>query len=142
MKKKIFILTLLAFTIFGNAQQIETSYVRGKNSTFCGEEKFTLKFEGNYFERKDNSDGSLVYGPSKKTDSGYDDSGIYYEIRTPIFALEEKGITEYNRYSHYSHRIGYDKKGGSVLYVYEINNDRSGDGKFYLTELGYTKICK
>ncbi len=139
--------TILFFAFFGLinislfAQTFETNYVRGKSSQFCGEETHRFEFSGRVFERVDTYDGSKAYGPSQKVESNYNDNGYYFEIRTPKFILEEQGINEYRRYYHYTHKIVFDKKGGNVLYVYEVDNDSNGNGKFYLTNAGYQIFC-
>ena len=142
MKSKILLLILLSQAFCWSQTKIDTKYVRSKNGSFCGEESFVFLFYNDDFIRIDSSDRGKISGPSRKTDTNYDDSGIYYEIRTPAYKLEEVGVTEYRRYNHYLHRIGYNKKGGNVLYVYEVDGDTGGDGKFYFTELGYQQLCK
>ena len=132
-EKKILILLIFIFAKFAIAQQFETFYVRGKNSTFCGEEKITFNFFKKSFEKIDSSDGKKINGPSKKVESNYNDSRNFYEIKTSDFVLDEQGIDEYRKYYHFSHKIGYDKKGGNVLYVYQTNNDQSAEEKYFFT---------
>jgi len=140
--------TILFFTLFTLynvslfAQTFETRFVRGGNSKFCGEETYHFEFLDRIFEKVDSYDKSKVYGPSRKVQSNYNDNGYYYEVRSPKFILEEQGIDEYRRYYHYSHKIVFDKRGGNVLYVYEVDMDNDKDGKFFFTKGGYELFCK
>lgn len=144
MKKIIITLILIGFwsqAIY--SQEFRTTYVMSNKSKHCGKENFYFNFVDVAFLRVDSYDESQVSGPSKKEQSNYDKNGNYYEIRMPHFFLEENGVTFYNKYSHYSHKIVFDKRGGNVLYVYERNVDlKSKDGKFYFTEKGYEIYCK
>jgi len=144
MKNITFIVILFGLLSTSSiAQSIKTEYVRGKNSSFCGDEQYYFTFDSRGFEKIDYYSGEKNFGPSKITQTNYDDSGYYFEIRTPHYILDEKGIGEYRRFQHFSHKILYDKRGGDILYVYEINMDLNGnDGKFYFTEDGYEIFCK
>lgn len=143
MKKIILSIFFCVICFNSYSQQFQTDYVRGKNSTFCGEENYKFNFEDRMFTKKDSYSGDESYGPSKVTQTNYDDNGYYFEIRTPKFILEERGIDEYRKYYHFSHKVLYDKRGGNVLYVYEIDNDSNSDnGKFYFTKKGYELFCK
>lgn len=143
MKKATLIIVFIGlFSTCAVSQGFRTDYVRGKNSTFCGEEQYYFKFDNRVFKKTDYYSGDVYSGPSKITQTDYDNNGNYFEIRTPHFLLDEKGIGEYRRYNHYSHKIVYDKRGGDILYVYEINNDYdSNNGKYYFTAAGYELFC-
>lgn len=134
-----FLLTLFAITQF-YSQEFQTEYIRGYSSTYCAEEIFRFDFQREMFTKIDSYNGSRTSGPSKITQTNYDNNGYYFEVRTPKYILDEYGINEYRKYNHFSHKTLYDKRGGSVLYVYEVDID-SKIGKFYFTKKGYELFC-
>lgn len=141
MKGIILNLIFIVFTIttvFG--QEFETDYIKGKTSKYCAEENYSFSFDEKTFNKVDNYDGTKSYGPSKIEQTNYDDNGYYFEVRSPKYILNDYGINEYRKYYHFSHKILYNKRGGNVLYVYEIDMD-SDVGKFYFTEKGYKLFC-
>lgn len=141
MKKIIFILVLFIFSCLTiTAQTFETNYVKGKNSTYCGEESFSFEFQELVFIRIDNDSGNRLAGPSKILQTNYDDNGNYFQIRSPKYILDDYGVNAYKKYEHYLHKIIYDKKGGDILYVYELNSD-DNSVKYYITEKGYSVFC-
>lgn len=124
-----------------SAQNFQTDYIRGESSTYCAEENFSFNFEKNIFTKIDSYDGSKTVAPSKVAQTNYDNNGYYFEVRSPKYILDDYGIDEYRKYYHYSHKILYDKRGGNVLYVYEVDMD-SKVGKFYFTKKGYELFCR
>ncbi|MFD0762719.1 hypothetical protein ACFQZW_11560 [Lutibacter aestuarii] len=144
MKKMIQILIILFGLVSTKSvsQNVGTNYIRGENSTYCGEKEYYFTFLSKAFIKTDNESGEKSYGPSKITQTDYDNNGYYFEIRTPNFLLDEEGISEYRKYYHYSHKILYDRRGGEILYVYELNMDSNINvGKFYFTLDGYKIFC-
>lgn len=143
MKKIIILFTILSSFSNVFSQSFSTQYTRGLKSSYCGEETFEFNFESRTFSKLDKYYGTENYGPSKITQSGYDDKGYFFEVRSPKFILDEQGVDGYRRYYHFSHKILYDRKGGNILYVYEIDMDlNNSEGKFYFTQAGYQKYCQ
>lgn len=143
MKKVILFFTII-FTLSSlYCQNVTTQFTRGLNSSYCGKETYKFSFEEIIFSKTDSYNGSSTYGPSKIIQSGYDNNGFYFETRSPKFILDNFGIDEYRKFSHFSHKILYDERGGNILYVFEINLDsKYSEGKFYFTEAGYQKYCQ
>ena len=148
--KKILIISFLTNFFFLSAQTFDTIYIRGKTSTFCAEEFFSFVFDYNTFTKIDSYSGKEIYGYSKVSETNYDNSGYYYELRTADFVLNEYGVDEYKKYINYSHKLLYEKRGGELLYIFEYNSNNSVDtnsngiekGKFYFTKKGYEIYCK
>ena len=148
--KKILIISFLTNFFFLSAQTFNTNYIRGKTSTFCAEEFFSFEFDYNTFTKIDSYSGKEIYGYSKVSETNYDNSGYYYELRTADFVLNEYGVDEYKKYINYSHKLLYEKRGGELLYIFEYNSNNSVDtnsngiekGKFYFTKKGYEIYCK
>jgi len=142
MKKIAILIVLFGLnSLTTNAQDFYTYYVKGNNSTFCGEESFSFSFNDKVFSRTDDYNGERLAGPSKIIQTNYDENGYYFQIRSPKFILDDYGVNAYKKYDHYLHKIMYDKKGGNVLYVYELNSDTNAI-KYYITEKGYKIFCK
>lgn len=131
--------TLVTSTIF--TQEFQTDYLKGASSTFCAKSNYTFNFEKQIFTKVDSFDGSKTSAPSKIVQTNYDNDGYYFEVRSPKYILDENGIIEYRKYYHYSHKILYEKRGGDVLYVYEVDMENKL-GKFYFTKKGYELFCK
>ena len=87
--KKILIISFLTNFFFLSAQTFDTNYIRGKTSTFCAEEFFSFEFDYNTFTKIDSYSGKEIYGYSKVSETNYDNSGYYYELRTADFVLNE-----------------------------------------------------
>lgn len=143
MKHLIIIITLAFFSFMSNAQSVTTSYVKGSNSSYCGEETYRFNFDDSYFKKVDNYDGSSISGPSSKESSGYDDRGMYYELRSPGWYLKAKGVNYYQQVEHKAHKVYYSKRGGDIIAVFEVDMDKGIEsGKWYITNAGKSYFCK
>ena len=135
-----FFITFISIISFFS-QEFETDFIKSKSSAYCGEENFKFDFEDKMFVKTDSFSGEEIIGFSKITQTNYDSKGYYFEVRTPKFFLDDVGVDEYKKYNHYSHKILYDKRGGNVLYVYELDM-KSQNEKFYFTKEGKVLFCK
>ncbi|MDI1316881.1 hypothetical protein [Flavobacterium sp.] len=142
MKKIILLLTLMN-CIVCFSQNFETFYSKNYNSNSCSEEKLSFNFRDDFVIRTDSYYDSSEKLPSRRVDSGFDDKGFFYENFTPTFYLNKYGVIQYERIRAFTFRILYDKKGGNILYVLEIDNKMGlKNGKFHFTQLGYETLCK
>jgi len=143
MKKNIIIILFLISLTFLNAQTVTTNYTRGLNSSYCENNDYKFEFAESVFKKIDSYGKKKTYGPSMITQSNFDNNGYFFEVRMPNFLLEYVGINEYNNsYYHFSHKILYDRKGGEILYIYEIDDDsKQKSGTFYFTNAGYKIFC-
>jgi len=125
------------------SQEFNTNYLRSKNSTFCANESFMFNFKSDYLYKTDNYDLKKTSVPSRKESYDYDENGFYYELWSPKWYLNAYGVNEYGKIKKYSYKLLFDKRGGNLLYIFEVDAGvgMSG-GKFYFTELGHEKYCK
>lgn len=143
MKKLLITLFLLFTTICINAQIINIEYIKGSSNGKCVEENHKIIFSNNTYTRIDLYDSSNISGPSKISQTGYDDNGTYWEKWSPRFYLEENGIDEFRSVYQYYIQVFYDKRGGDVIYIWERNIEIKNDrGKYFLTSKGGEKFCK
>lgn len=144
MKKNLLLLIFSLFVVsLGFSQRLQTNYSKSTNSNFCGEEKFEFILSPESITRIDKYDGSKQTVPSKKESGGFDKHGHYLETWTSKFYLNQYGINQYNRIQQFSYRIAFDKRGGDLLYILEVDNKKGIDkGKIYLSQAGYRIICK
>lgn len=147
-KKKLLLILIFIGIIIPNiysqntkTQYVNTERIKGSKSNFCAEENYSFTFDEFYFNRIDNYDGKMIYGPSKVEITNYDENGYYYELRSPKYLLDLIGIESYNKEKHFLIKILYDKRGGNVLYIHELDMDNNVV-KFYLTKIGYEKFCE
>lgn len=131
------------FSLLSTAQSVTTSMVKGVNSSYCGEESYSFNFDDSYFKKIDNYDRTSISGPSRKESSGYDEKGLYYELRSPAWFLTANGVGPYQRVEHFAHKVFFNKRGGSILAVLEVDMDRGVEaGKFYISEAAKEMFCK
>lgn len=126
--------------LYSQIQVVDIKYIKGSYSEICVEESYEFKFSDVAFVKMDLFDNSEISGFSKITQTNYDKRGHYFEIRSDRFVLNEYGVNEYRKLDHYMHKIVYERRGGNVLYVYELNKD-TNVGKFYFTQQGYSVFC-
>lgn len=106
MNKITFLFVLLGlFSLTITSQNFKTNYVKGKNSSYCGEESFSFDFQDLVFSRTDSGNGEKIVGRSKILRTNYDENGNYFQIRSPKFVLDDYGVNAYKQYSHYLHKI-------------------------------------
>lgn len=143
MTKLILLFTLLSISMSVISQTIETNYSKGTKSSSCGEEKFRFVLEEESITRIDKFDGSKITIFSKKQSGNFDNNGQYSESWGSKFYLDKYGINAFDKIKQYTYRIVYDKRGGNLLYILEIDNKKGLDeGKVYMSEIGYGIICK
>ncbi|WP_144603826.1 hypothetical protein [Algoriphagus algorifonticola] len=143
MKKIVLIGIFLIISSVCGAQSFVTEYSRGTTSNFCGEESFQFILGTETITRIDKFDGSRVEIVSKKESGGFDNQGFYSESWGSKFYLDKYGINEFNRIKQFTYRVVYDKRGGELLYILEIENKKGLDaGKIYLSRKGFELICK
>lgn len=146
--KKIIIMIVVALLSNVASSQIvfEAKYIKGRNSTFCTKVNYGFAFDSKdgyyYFIKVDGDSKEIIEdGPSKLESTGYDDNGLFYELRTPKYYLNQYGIDKFNSTSHFAYKIFYDKRGGNALLIYEHNIDTKS-GIYYITEAGTNTYCK
>lgn len=142
MKKYSILILLFTNLNFLNAQNFETLYSKQYTSSYCGEEKFNFVFNDNILTKTDLYYNSTIKVPSKREHTDFDKSGFYYEIWSPTFYLELYGIDEYQKVEQYNYKVCFEKKGGTLLYIFESDaNSEINTGKFYFTKSGKDIFC-
>jgi hypothetical protein len=141
--KKLLLLTLgLLIFLSAWSQSFRTEYSKGTKSNFCAEELFDFKLEDESITRIDNFDGTRMKNFSKKVSGEFDNNGFYNELWNAKFYLNKYGVNQFNRITQFTYRIVYDKRGGNLLYILEIDNKKGLDaGKVYMTEAGFKIMC-
>lgn len=136
-------IALLLYISTIKSQTFYVDYLYNPSSGNCIEEKYQIQFKPDIYYRIDYYDNSKVWSPSRKSNSGYNEQDLYYEVWSPRFYLDLVGIDEYKRVYHYLVKVIYDKKGGSVLYVIEQNLEyRNRPSKYFVTKLGAKYFCE
>ncbi len=137
--KNIFllILSMLTLNVFCQYFPETTTYYSSSNNITMGEEEINFRMDKGYMNIFDNYyKSNSKYGPLKLKDTGFDESGSFYETYAPdIYDLENYVGVDMSFF-----KVNYDKKGGSVLsIVHLISNSRKKDPsiKYYFTESGF-----
>lgn len=143
--KNLFLTILFLFSnlLLLNAQTFETSFSRAMSGEYCGQEGFKFTFQNNVLTKTDLYYGSSRQIPSRRESTDFDKRGYYIEIWSPKYYLETYGIDEYYRVPHNGYRLCFDRKGGSLIYIFETDeNSGIENGKFYFTQLGKSLFCQ
>lgn len=142
MRSFTLIVGLFLLSLEINAQSFKTEYSRSTTSNFCGEEAFEFILSEETITRIDKYDGARETFYSKKESGSYDNNGFYSESWTSKFYLDKFGISQFNRIKQYTYRVTFEKRGGELLYIMEIDNKKGIEaGKIYLSKRGFELIC-
>lgn len=127
-----------------NAQSYTTVYTRSYNSSVCGAESFSFDFSSGLVTRTDKYYSTKKMYPSSREETYFDEKGYFVEKWGASAYLNAWGSL--NGMDTYGLRLFFDKKGGNLLCIFEIQSKSGGidyDGaKYYFTQLGYEAFCK
>lgn len=135
-------IVLLLYITTIKSQTFYVDYLYNSSSGNCIEEKHQIQFKNDRYYRIDLYDNSKIWTPSRISSSGYTQHDMYYEIWSPKFYLDLVGVNEFRRVYQYLIKLIYDKRGGKVLYVIEIDMEDNNSKKYFITQLGKKYFCE
>jgi len=106
-------------------------------------EEMVFSFQSEELHKYDVIYGEISVIPSKVESTGFEDNGLFYEKRTPVFYLNKYGVNRYRQIKHMYYKLVYKSKGGSLLYIIELDPELGVEkAKMYYTKEGYELFCK